>query len=93
MQRIGWLAGNRRRFRHASPIAFDPRRTIDIFDGQFAWLPFRFSVGKRTGTAELSDPGGPTDVKVDTVAAGFSVVESRHGINFYWTSCDGPAEL
>ena len=66
MQRIGWLAGNRRRFRHASPIAFDPRRTIDIFDGQFAWLPFRFSVGKRTGTAELSDPGTPAMVDTAT---------------------------
>jgi hypothetical protein len=48
---------------------------------------------KRTGIAELSDPGGATDVKVDIVPAGFSVVESKHGINFHCTSCDRPAEL
>ena len=48
---------------------------------------------KRTGTADLSDPGGPTDIKMNTVPEGFSVFESEHGINFYCSSCNCPAEL
>jgi hypothetical protein len=38
---------------------------------------------KRTGTAQLSDPGGPKDVKVDIVPEGLGVFQSEHGINFY----------
>jgi hypothetical protein len=48
---------------------------------------------KRTGTAELSDPGGPKDVKVDIVPEGFGVFESEYGVNFYCSSCNRPAEL
>jgi hypothetical protein len=48
---------------------------------------------KNTGTAELSELGSSFDIKVDSLPEGFRVFESEHGINFYCSSCDCPAEL
>ena len=46
----------------------------------------------RIGLAELSQMDGSFDIKVDSVAEGFRVFESMHGIIFYCSSCNVPVE-
>jgi hypothetical protein len=52
---------------------------------------------RKTGTAELTEIGDSHDinikVKADRVPEGFMVHETEHGINFYCSSYDCPAEL
>ncbi len=44
----------------------------------------------RIGLAELSQMDGSFDIKVDSVAEGFTVFQSMHGIIFYCSSCNVP---
>jgi hypothetical protein len=46
----------------------------------------------KIGLAELSQKDGSFDIKVDSVAEGFTVFESMHGIIFYCSSCNVPVE-
>ena len=46
----------------------------------------------RIGLAELSQMDDSFDIKVDSVAEGFMVFESMHGIIFYCCSCNVPVE-
>jgi hypothetical protein len=49
---------------------------------------------KRTGVAQLSDADEHSlKIQVDGVPEGFKVVHLKHGVNFYCSSCDCPAEL
>jgi hypothetical protein len=42
--------------------------------------------------AELSRMDGSFDIQVDSVAEGFRVIESSHGVNFCCSSCDVPVD-
>ena len=44
----------------------------------------------KIGLAELSQMDG--SLKVDSIAEGFTVFESMHGIIFYCSSCNVPVE-
>jgi len=46
----------------------------------------------RIGLAKLSQMDGSFDIKVDSVAEGFTVFESMHGIIVYCSSCNVPVE-
>ena len=46
----------------------------------------------KTGTAELSQMDDSFDIRVDSVAEAFGVIESVYGITFYCSACDVPVE-
>jgi hypothetical protein len=46
----------------------------------------------KTGTAELSQMDDSFDIRVDSVAEAFRVIESVYGITFYCSSCNVPVD-
>jgi hypothetical protein len=46
----------------------------------------------KIGLADLSQMDGSFEIQVDSVAEGFTVFESMHGIIFYCSSCNVPVE-